>query len=421
MRFVHAADIHLDSPLCGLENYPGAPVEQIRGASRSAFIHLMNLCLEEQVDFLVVAGDLFDSSLKDFHTALFVVQQFRRLESAGIPVYLIFGNHDSFQEMSRRTPWPANVHVFDHKRPQTFRIDNLNVALHGRSFPKREVLENLVPEYPEPLAGCFNIGILHTNANGSPNHDSYAPCSVPELIAKRYDYWALGHVHEHLVLHSRPAIVYSGNPQGRHARELGAKGAVLAHVTDGELTELEFREVDVLRWFRETVTLQSADGIDELYEHVRMRLRDVQSRSDGRFAAVRLEIEGRCAAHRRLVRDDFRQQVVTDLRALAGDFRNDLWIEKIKFRTRSPLDVDALRRGPDLIGELLRSIDATILDPAQLDALTTELQPLMTKVAADLQGTSPGEVIDFRDPQQLTEWVRDAERILLDRLVESAE
>ena len=421
MRFVHAADIHLDSPLRGLENYPGAPVDQIRGASRTAFIKLIDLCQEENVDFLIIAGDVFDSDLKDFHTALFVVQQLRKLEAAGIPVYLILGNHDSHQEMSRRTPWPGNVHVFDHKRPQTVTIDKLNVALHGRSFPKREVLENLVPEYPLPISGLFNIGLLHTNANGSPYHDPYAPCSVQELAAKGYDYWALGHVHEYQILHTNPHVVYAGNPQGRHVRELGAKGVVLVEVSDGVVTELEFREIDVLRWYRETVTLADSDAIDELYDRVRDRLRAVQSAAAGRFAAIRLEIDGRCPAHRRLVRDEWRQQVVTDLRALAGDFRNDLWIEKIKFRTRSPLDVEALRRGPDLIGELLRSIDSLVADPEQLTLLATELQPLVTKVAGDLQDASGGESIDFRDPQQLTEWVRDAERVLLDRLVEPVE
>ena len=261
MRFLHAADIHLDSPLRGLEDYPGAPVERIRSATRTALTKLIDLCLAERVDFLLIAGDLFDLDWRDFHTALFVAEQMRRLESAAIPVFLILGNHDSHQEMTRRTPWPANVHLFDHKKPQTIQIDRLRVALHGMSFPKREVSENLVPGYPAPVAGWFNIGLLHTNANGSPNHDSYAPCSVEELIAKGYDYWALGHVHDYQILSERPHIVYSGNLQGRHARELGAKGAVLVTVSDGEVSEVEFRETDVLRWFQASVPLSEADDL----------------------------------------------------------------------------------------------------------------------------------------------------------------
>jgi exonuclease SbcD len=420
MRFLHAADIHLDSPLRGLEDYPGAPVERIRSATRRALTKLIDLCLAERVDFLLIAGDLFDLDWRDFHTALFVAEQMRRLESAAIPVFLILGNHDSHQEMTRRTPWPSNVHLFDHKKPQTIQLDRFHVALHGMSFPKREVAENLVPEYPAPVAGWFNIGLLHTNANGSPNHDSYAPCSVEELIAKGYDYWALGHVHDYQILSERPHIVYSGNLQGRHVRELGAKGAVLVTVSDGEVSEIEFRETDVLRWFHAIVQLSEADDLDAMYERVRDRLRGIQATVDGRFVAVRLELEGRCQAHRQLVRDESRQQVITDLRALAGEFGGDLWIEKIKFRTRSPLDVEALRQGPDVLGELLRSIDAISNDTEQLAALAEHLQPLIAKVGGELQNGAGGEVIDFRDLRQITDWVRDAERILLERLVESA-
>lgn len=419
MRFIHTADIHLDSPLRGLESYPGAPVERIRGATRSALVKLIDLCLSEQVDFLLIAGDLFDLDWRDFHTALFVVQQMRRLEAAQIPVFLILGNHDSHQEMSRRTPWPPNVQIFDHKRPQTIRIEKLGVALHGMSFPKREMAENLVPQYPASVTGWFNIGLLHTNANGSLNHDSYAPCSVTELVAKGYDYWALGHVHDFQVLHQHPHVLYSGNLQGRHARELGPKGAVLVTVSEGEIVDCQFRETDVLRWFQQTVTLLETDDLEQLPMRVRDQLQAVQAAADGRLAAVRLEIVGRCAAHRQLVRDESRQQVITDLRALAGEFGGELWIEKVKFRTQSPLDIEALRTGPDLIGELLRAIDATAADPDQLAALADSLQSLANKVGTELLGAAGGETIDFRNLEQLREWVRDAERILLERLVES--
>lgn len=421
MRFVHAADIHLDSPLRGLEDYPGAPIHRIRTATRMALTRLVDLCLSEQVQFLLIAGDLFDIDWRDFHTALFVVEQLRRLDNAHIPVFLILGNHDSHQEMTRRTPWPGNVHVFDHRKPHTIALDQFHIALHGMSFPKREVCENLVPDYPAPIAGWFNIGLLHTNANGSPNHDTYAPCSVAELVAKGYDYWALGHVHEHQILSVRPHVVYPGNLQGRHARELGPKGAVLVTVSDGEVTDVEFRETDVLRWAHATVTLEADDDFATICNHVRDELRSIQAAANDRFVAVRLTITGRCQAHRHLVRDESRQQAIADLRALAGDFGDDLWIEKIKFDTRSPLDLDALRSGPDVLGELLRAIDATAKDEGELAALADCLQPLVNKVAVDLKDGAGGEVIDFRDPSQLTEWVRDAERILLERLVESLE
>lgn len=420
-RFLHAADIHLDSPLRGLEDYPGAPAARIRGATREALVKLIDLALEERVAFVVIAGDLFDQDWKDFNSALFAANQMSRLRQAGIPVYLILGNHDAYLEMSRKAPWPANVHLFDHQRPETIQLDALHVALHGMSFPRREVRENLVPQYGGPVAGWFNIGLLHTNANGSPNHDSYAPCGLSELVAKGYDYWALGHVHDFQVLHEHPHVVYSGNLQGRHVRESGAKGAVVVSVADGEVRDLSFRELDVLRWHHTTITLLEEDDLTVLTERVRGVLESLHAAADGRLSAVRLRIEGRCAAHRQLAKDAARQSVISELRLLAAEFGGDIWLEKIKFATQSPLDLDALRQGPDLVGELLRSIATLVNDPTQLQEFATILQPLATKVGSDLKENAAGEAIEFQDSQLLTEWVREAERLLLERLVESSQ
>ena len=420
MRFIHAADIHLDSPLRGLEAYPGAPAERLRIATRQAFDRVVDLCLEERVDFLIIAGDLFDTEVKDFHAALAAAVQLRRLDQAHIPVYLILGNHDSREEMTRHVPWPANVTLFDHKQAQTVKHPTLPVALHGMSYPKREVTENLVPNYPTPVAGCFNIGLLHTNAGGNSQHAAYAPCSVEELVAKGYDYWALGHVHDFAILHERPHVVYSGNTQGRHARETGRKGCLLVTVdarsSGCELREVEFRETDLVRWFRETVPLQPDDDADALLDATRDRLREVVAAADGRLAAVRLEFTGRCAVHELLAKDASRQQLVANLRALASDF-GDVWIEKIKFHTQSPLDLNALRERHDLIGQLLRDIGLLANDPQSLLALT-ETKDLAAKVAAELTQDDDGsDTFDLDDPARHIGWLRDAETLLLSHLI----
>ena len=421
MRFIHAADIHLDSPLRGLEAYPGAPAERLRIATRQAFDRVVELCLEERVDFLIVAGDLFDTEVKDFHAALAAAAQLRRLDQANIPVYLILGNHDSREEMTRHVPWPANVTLFDHKRPQTVRHPTLPVALHGMSYPKREVTENLVPDYPAPVAGCFNIGLLHTNAGGNSQHAAYAPCSVEELVAKGYGYWALGHVHDFAILHERPHVAYSGNTQGRHARETGPKGCLLVTVDErdsgGEVREVEFRETDLVRWFRETIPLQPDDDEDALLDATRNHLREIVSSADGHLAAVRLEFTGRCAVHAQLAKDASRQQLVANLRALASDFGDDIWIEKIKFHTQSPLDLDALRERQDLIGQLLRDIGSLATDPQSLLELS-ETKDLAAKVAAELTQDADGEdSFNLDDPARHVGWLRDAEALLLSHLI----
>ena len=197
---------------------------------------------------MVIAGDVYDGDWKDFNTGLFFVRQMGRLRQAGIPVYLLYGNHDAESEMTRGLELPDNVHVFSARKAETFRIESKRVALHGRSFRVAATTENMLPGYPDPMAGWLNIGVLHTALEGNSEHARYAPCSLAELQAKGYQYWALGHVHEHWIARGDVTIAYPGNLQGRHIRELGARGALMVTAEDGEITDVDRLEVDVLRW-----------------------------------------------------------------------------------------------------------------------------------------------------------------------------
>nr|WP_291920186.1 DNA repair exonuclease [Maricaulis sp.] len=234
-RFFHAADIHLDSPLRGLAGQEGNAVARVRSATREAFDLLVGRAVEERVDFLVLAGDLYDGDWRDYKTGLFFAKQMGRLKKEGIPVYLLHGNHDAESQITRRLELPDNVHVFGARMPETFALEELKVALHGQSFRQRDITENLVPDYPAPISGNFNIGVLHTGLGGMGGHENYAPCAMEDLVNKGYNYWALGHVHKASVLHVKPHVVFPGNLQGRHARETGAKGASLGRglITSG--------------------------------------------------------------------------------------------------------------------------------------------------------------------------------------------
>ncbi len=420
MRFIHAADIHLDSPLHGLEAYPGAPVERLRMATRQAFDRVVEICLEEKVDFLLIAGDLFDTEVKDFNAALAAAAQLRRLDQASIPVYLILGNHDSREETVRHVPWPANVTVFDSLQPQTVLHPSLNLALHGMSYAKREVTENLVPLYPAPSANRVNIGLLHTNTGGNTQHASYAPCTVEELVAKGYDYWALGHVHEYQLLHQRPHIAFSGNTQGRHAREIGAKGCLLVTIDDlsGDVQSVEFRETSLVRWCHRSIALGPAHTVDDLMDITRTALSEIVSSAGGRLSAVRLEYTGRCVAHAALARDAARQQMIANIRGLASDISDDVWIEKIKFEMQAPIDLETLRERQDLLGQLLRDILGLMTEPSSLQDLP-EVKELSTKVVSELSQLSESEG-SFRldDPVRQAHWLREAEALLLSHLVD---
>ena len=190
-RFIHAADPHLDSPLQGLEAHDSAPIDVLRGATRRAFENLIQLAIDEPVDFVVIAGDLYDGDWRDYSTGLFFRNQMARLKASGIPVYLIAGNHDAASVISKKLSLPDNVHVFSTRTPESFSIPELPVVIHGRGFPNRAVPENIAVEYPAAVPGTFNVGLLHTSLTGRPGHDTYAPCSEQDLeaIAKPSDRW----------------------------------------------------------------------------------------------------------------------------------------------------------------------------------------------------------------------------------------
>ena len=235
--FVHAADIHLDSPLRGLERYESAPAEKMRLATREAFENLVQYCVTEKVDFLLLAGDLYDGDWRDYNTGHFFLRQMGLLRDAGIPVFIVWGNHDAENAMTKKLSPLENMHVFPSKKAETKRLEELNVSIHGQSYGKKDVSDDLSESYPSPDAGCFNIGLLHTSADGrSPEHARYAPCSIEALTDKGYGYWALGHVHKRDVLRADPHIVFPGNLQGRFFRETGPKGATVVRVSNGRVT-----------------------------------------------------------------------------------------------------------------------------------------------------------------------------------------
>ena len=325
MKFIHAADLHLDSPLRGLSAYSDAPAEQLRTATRDAFVKLVDIALDEAVDFMVIAGDIYDGDWKDFNTGLFFIRQMGRLRQAGIPVYLLYGNHDAESDMTRSLTLPDNVHVFSSRKAETFAIEPLKVAIHGRSFKQKAAMENMVPNYPEPVPGWLNIGVLHTALEGNAEHATYAPCTVSELEAKGYQYWALGHVHERSILpeHRQPGqtvIAFPGNLQGRHIREQGARGALLVTAQADEITDIQLLEVDVLRWQQLDVALGQDDDMASALQAAGRALENLLAETPAHLPlAVRVVFTGTTPAHETLLAQDeqLRQEIIAQ--AVAQD------------------------------------------------------------------------------------------------------
>lgn len=415
-KFIHAADLHIDSPLRGLETYAGAPAQRLRGATREALENLVSLAIDQQVGFLIIAGDLFDRQWPDMNTGLRTAEQFRRLQREGIPVYLIRGNHDAASKVRQAIRWPDNVREFSVRAPESLKIEELGVVLHGQGFAHRECPDDLAASYPDAVAEMFNIGVLHTSLTGSSLHPTYAPTTTTTLLQRGYDYWALGHIHQRSdpPIHAHPHIVYAGNTQGRHIHESGAKGCLLVTVADGAVSEIEFCATDTVRWQMAEVKLGETDDVAALLAAVQHELAECQARADDRLVAIRLTITGTCGAHRTLANPRERAETLAEIRNLANEL-DEVWIEKIILDTRPPIDIEQLKMSPDLVGELLRMIDSLAADEAQLSRLSTdELDGLHGKLAVEL-----GELqVDLRDADQLRHWLGLAQGLLVDNLLE---
>ena len=411
MKFIHAADIHLDSPLRGLERYEGAPVETIRGASRQAFVRLVDLCLEEDIDFLLIAGDLYDGNWPDFNTGLFFAKQMSRLREASIPVYLIRGNHDAASRITKQVPLPENVHVFSFETAQTYLIESLKVAIHGQSFAMQSVTENLVHQYPMPYEGYFNIGLLHTSLNGREGHESYAPCTVTDLVDKGYDYWALGHIHKRELIYENPWILFPGNIQGRHIKETGNKGCSLVQV-DEEL-RIEHRSLDVLRWDLCEVDLSGASDLSEVYEQVNQAVRERIQVADQRLLALRIILTGSTSVHQELNEDI--EQTVNSIRAVATDSSlGHLWIEKIKIKTRPVESLDDLLEGNTPLAHLLTYIESLNEQDALLEELVEELKPLRAKLPPEFFAEENEEI---KDTSYIKNQLKDIEQLIISQIL----
>ena len=389
MKFIHAADIHLDSPLTGLSAYPDAPVEMLRTATRDAFTNLVTEAIEQQIDFMVIAGDLYDGTWKDHNTGIYFCKEMGRLKKADIPVYLVFGNHDAESEMTKKLQLPDNVFTFDSRKPITFRLEHLKVALHGRSFKEKETTENLVTGYPAPVPGMFNIGVLHTALEGNSAHATYAPCSLDELHAKGYHYWALGHVHEHQIWTGASTVVFPGNLQGRHIRETGPRGAIIVTADEVGIQEIKRLFVDVLRWTSLEVNVAECNSLSEVVGVIGKELGRLVENSPSTIpTAVRVTVTGKTPAHGDLF--GLESQLRAEVLALAVAIGAErLWIEKVKVSTSAVDDGEAVKARADALSDLQELLQAAESDPDFLKSLQEDLLSLVNKAPLELQTTVP--------------------------------
>jgi DNA repair protein SbcD/Mre11 len=384
-RFVHAADIHLDSPLRSLALRNLDVAELIDNATRRVFVRIIDLCLEERVDALILAGDLYDGDQTSMKTARFLAEQIRRLHQAGTRVFIIRGNHDALSRITKELTFPDSVKVFGG-RAEALAVDrdagHFPVYIHGLSFAQPHAPESLIAKYKAVVAGAVNIGIMHTSLAGAPGHDPYAPCSHADLHATGFQYWALGHVHKRSIIQGACAIVMPGMPQGRDINESGAKSVTLVTILDDRSIHIEERVTGIAQFERVSVDATGLGDWGDLVAAVTRALEHAREGVASEHLVARLRVTGATPLSWRLRRD-------VDLLKTEADDRGSLigacWIEKIEVATHSATQTPQTAADP--LAELRRLIEEDVLQSegfrAELVAVADELRSQLPQECRD--------------------------------------
>ena len=421
-KILHSADIHLDSPLQKLGTYEHAPVARIRGASRRALQSMVDLALDQSVDLVVVAGDLYDGDWQDQNTGLFFVAQSTRLVQAGIPVLVIRGNHDAANVMTSSLPLPKNPDgseiMLGSDQVDQRVFEDLGIAIHGRSFRTRAETENLASSYPPPISGMFNLGMLHTSLTGAEGHDSYSPCTPAQLTDKQYDYWALGHVHTRgeFTVDGGAPIHFCGNLQGRHIRESGPKGCLIVEIDDRNQCETDFYELDIVRWMVCRLDVTGLQHIDAITDAFQAWLHEIMPSAGDRLLVVRVELIGQSELNQ-LLRQKYKQVRASMQAVTVAQGRERVWLEDCKTRTTIPEEgiQRAELEGP--LESLSSVLDEMKNDPATGDAIREELQSLLRKLPTELNEI---DALPIHQSQWTEEIVESAAAEILGRLQKGA-
>ncbi len=410
-RFVHAADLHLDTPFSGLSATAPEVAAELRDASLAAFDALVRLAISREVAFVILAGDIYDGARRGVRAQIELHRGLRELSDRGIRTFVVAGNHDPVDEgWSAVREWPELVTHFPTDEPGSVVVERDGMALatvYGISYGTKAVTENLAARISRGEGPGPHIAVLHANVGGNPDHDAYSPCTLDDLRGSGIDYWALGHVHTRQVLHRDPWVVYPGNLQGRNPRatERGAKGALVVEVDDaGMIHEPEFVELDRIRFEHAE---HSIDGVADLVT-LRDRLVDLGHRrlaeADGRSVLLRVELIGRGPIHGDLHRPGAVAELVDTLRGEQLSAAPFLWWDRVDVATRPVQDLDELLGRNDFVADLVEEAALLLADDEARTARVAEWGDELPSDLVHLLGDAlprPDDPGRWRDAEEL--------------------
>lgn len=367
ISFIHSADLHLDSPMVGLKSLPAHIFKRVRESTFAALKKLTETAIKQQVDFVVIAGDLFDGEDRSPRAQSRFRTEMLKLAEKDIPVYVVHGNHDHLSGSWTQLEMPSNVHIFgrevETKVLQTKRGEIIHV--YGFSYPQRHIFERKIDEYQKVNGADFHIGILHGNEGGSHEHDNYAPFSVKDLLDKDFDYWALGHIHKRMILSETPPIIYPGNIQGRNKKESGTKG--FYHVTLTEIdNNMEFIEASDIVWEKAMIDVSSARSFDEVFRLCQSALNHFRKEKLGIFITLDLQnIQINDYQEKKNIGDELTELLQED----ESDEEAFVWLVDLNIFENLDIDREKLATEAHFFAELFKTVD-------DYDQLDTALAPL---------------------------------------------
>jgi len=397
VRFIHAADFHLDAPFKGVDATDERVRRTLVESTYRALDAVVDACIGRSVDFLVVAGDAYNSRDKSVRAQFAFQRAMTRLAEAGIPVFLVWGNHDPADGWSAGIALPENVHVFGTGGVERvgLDVDGVAVAVYGRSFRKAAETANLARGFSRTGGDELAVGVLHANVGGRPEYDDYAPCSADDLRAARMDYWALGHIHLPEVLFAETSTAaYAGCTQGLDPTQTGSRGCWEVTLDGGGAVLEQVPTAQVLWDFR-TVDVSEAAGIEDVHSLTLAACEAASDDAQGLPVIVRIELIGRSDVHAELARPGVMADVLTEVRSAGMDGDPWVWVDRIRDHTRPAIDLGTLRASEEFAGDLVRTADELLADPQAAEALVAEIaSPLLDKAGTDLAAPDVLAVIE---------------------------
>lgn len=335
VRFIHAADLHLDSPYIGLRELASEIADQVIHSTFQSLENIIDQAIDHRVDFVLFSGDIYDLEDRSIKAQIKFRQQMTKLKDHHIVVYLIHGNHDFIANKSDHLSLPDNVKVFS-AAVETMYIEiekGEKIAVSGFSYEKRWIDKRMIQDYPKRMKQCdYHIGLLHGYEEGQQSeHAKYAPFSLSELKDKQYDYWALGHIHKRQMLSSDPLIYYSGNTQGRHKNEPGDKGCLLVELT-GTDQRVDFLSTAPIIWQKVKVDASTEQSLNSIFEKLKVTINAMEKRNTLVTLTIAVSPDSTEKSMNKLKQEDF----IEALHEFTDTYF--IYITSIKLEVRSSAD-----------------------------------------------------------------------------------